>query len=79
MTTIPLHLWRVIAMTLPFVGDGTTYLDGFSASVKRAKNAPADSAVYPLVYPFETTRRQNPLNTRAIPAGSNGAGAPNMK
>ena len=46
----------------------------FLAGVKRAKNTPAASAVYPLVYPLGTRRRQNPLKTGPLSPGSNGAG-----
>ena len=46
----------------------------FSASVKPAENTPADSTVYPLVYPSENRRRPSPLKTATSPPGSNGAG-----
>jgi len=51
----------------------------FSASVKRAKNTPADSTVYPLVYPLQTHDRRNPLNAGTLPPGSNGAWAPSIE
>lgn len=51
----------------------------FLAGVKRAKNTPAASAVYPLVYPLGTRRRQNPLKTGSLSPGSNGAGPHTIK
>lgn len=63
-------------MVLPFVGDGATNFDSFSASVKPAENTPAGSTVYPQVYPFENLIRPSPLKTGASTPGSNGAGAP---
>jgi hypothetical protein len=44
----------IVVMTLPFVGDGATYLDGFFIQRETGQNTPAASAVYPHMYPSKT-------------------------
>ena len=44
----------VVVMTLPFVGDGATNLDGFFIQRETGQNTTAASAVYPKVYPSKT-------------------------